>query len=106
MPPDHVKTSILAALGLTAALAGCKNDGSDTDTDLGACLDFATEVGPGTDDTGLGPCLDIPPDTDVDTDSDSDSDTDTDSSRDARRRVLDRGVLPSDVSAILKRRGS
>ena len=114
MDPKKLPQSVLVALGLTAAAAvqpGCV---------LGPCLDVVGET-----DSG-------PEGTDPDSDSDSDSDSDTTpvdtgpcldfavESIDTRYpeqetaqgntigtpadRVLDRGVLPEDVAALLRQR--
>jgi hypothetical protein len=115
MDPAKLPKSVLVALGLTAAAQpGCGV--------LGPCLDIAVETD--TDPGGTDP------DTDTDSDSDSDSDTtpvDTGpcldfavESIDTRYpdqetaqgntigtpadRVLQRGVLPEDVAALLRQR--
>ena len=96
MPPGKLEPSVLVALGLLST-AGC-GDKEDT----GPCLDYAADTG----DTGdTGPCLDYatesagepaaarvvpaaPPPADRDA---------------ATQRVLERGVLPADVAALLRR---
>lgn len=104
---------------VTTGSSSGTSSGSGT-TEVGPCLDVDPSITTGG--TTVGPCLDVPPgttstgaDTDTDTDTDTDGDTDTSTGGDAGAgapsesshrsavlgRLLDAGILPSDVAARL-----
>jgi hypothetical protein len=126
MAPAKLQHSVLLALGLAAAGCGDKDDDDEgDDTYTGPCLDYPADTGPclgAGDDTG--PCLDVPEDSgssggddtgpclDVAEVRDADAgpvvpDDAPEAHKDFVHRVLERGVLPDDVAALIRgRRGA
>ena len=92
MPPGKLDPSVLMTLGLlSVAACGDKDDTGDTgDTGYtGPCLDYATESVEEPSAARAVPDTQPPPE----------------DRRAATQRVLDRGVLPADVAALLRREG-
>ena len=115
MAPAKLQHSGLLALGLAAAGCGDKDDDDEgDDTYTGPCLDYPTDTGPclsppeDTGDTGgqdTGPCLDVAEVRDADAGPVVPEDA-PEAHKDFVNRVLDRGVLPDDVAALIRgRRG-
>ena len=116
MAPAKLQHSVLLALGLAAAGCGDKDDDDDgDDTYTGPCLDYPTDTGPclsppeDTGDTGetggddTGPCLDVAEVQDADAGPVVPDDA-PEAHKDFVHRVLERGVLPDDVAALIRDR--
>jgi hypothetical protein len=117
MAPAKLQHSVLLALGLAAAGCADKDDDDEgDDTYTGPCLDYPTDTGPclsppedtggdsgssGGDDTG--PCLDVAEVRDADAGPVLPTGT-PEAHQDFVHRVLERGVLPDDVAALVRAR--
>ena len=106
MAAKKLPTSVLVALGL-AGLA-CKTGGDDL---TGPCLDFPVETGNQGDSGGdsgasdaVGPCLDMPDGMTSAVPGAILAVEQAATGQIAVGWVLDRGVLPDDVAALLKHR--
>jgi hypothetical protein len=76
---------------------------TDTDTDTGPCLSPPEDSGSSGEDTGTGPCLDVAEVREADAGPVVPDDAPA-AHKDFVNRVLDRGVLPDDVAALIRSR--
>jgi hypothetical protein len=107
MPPVKLEHAVMLALGLAAGCGDKDDDDDGDDTGFGPCLDYPVDTGdtgpclePG-DDTG--PCLDVAEVTAAEAGPELPAEA-SDSLAGFVDRVLERGVLPDDVAALLEKK--